>query len=97
MYFEVLVHIKLEAEDSRGGTKIKKINEFYLVDAISVTEAEARVVKLFKDFSQDYEVVNVKKSKIVEVVNAELKSIKVVENARQLPKEKDEEEDLSND
>ena len=46
-YFEVSVDIKLESEDPKGNVRIKKIKETYLVDALSVTEAEARVVKLF--------------------------------------------------
>jgi hypothetical protein len=40
---------------------------------MSVTEAEARVVKLFVDsaINVDYEVTGAKESKIIEVVNAE--------------------------
>jgi hypothetical protein len=95
-YFEVSVDIKLESEDSKGNVRIKKIKEVYLVDALSVTEAEARVVKLFSQsgFMQDYEVVAVKGSKVVEVVSATDTKLKpkVVENSNQLAKEKDEEE-----
>lgn len=94
-YFEVSVDIKLESEDSKGNVRIKKIKEVYLVDALSVTEAEARVVKLFSQsgFMQDYEVVAVKGSKVVEVVSATDTKLKpkVVENSNQLAKEKDEE------
>lgn len=70
-YFEVLVEIKTEIE-SKGGVKIKKVKESYLVDAMSVTEAEARVVQLFtkSGFSKDFEVVGVKGSRIMEVVEA---------------------------
>lgn len=70
-YFEVLVEIKTEIEN-KGGVKIKKVKESYLVDAMSVTEAEARVVQLFtkSGFSKDFEVVGVKGSKIMEVVEA---------------------------
>lgn len=78
MYFEVTVNIKLESEGKGGGVSIKNIKELYLVDAMSVTEAEARVVKLFKDFSQDYEVVSIRKSKIVEVVSAETEKLTLV-------------------
>jgi len=74
-YFEVLVEIKTEIE-SKGGVKIKKVKESYLVDAMSVTEAEARVVQLFKKsgFSKDFEVVGVKGSRIMEVIEAPKKS-----------------------
>ena len=91
-YFEVMVEIRLETDDSKGGVKIKKIRETYLVDALTVTEAEARVVKLFvsSGYSQDYEVTGVKGSKIVEVVSAETK-LKSLNNTKELPQEKDEE------
>jgi hypothetical protein len=72
-YFEVDVLVTTETEDSKGNVKIKKNKESYLVDAVSVTEAEARTVKLFTQsgFSKDFEVIGVKGSRIVEVVNYE--------------------------
>jgi hypothetical protein len=72
-YFEVLVSIKTETEGYKGALKIKNVKETYLVDAMSVTEAEARVIKLFSQsgFSQDFEVIGVRGSKVIEVVNAE--------------------------
>jgi len=74
-YYEVLVQLKMESENGKGEIKIKKVTEAYLVDAMSVTEAEARVVKSFSDsgFSKDYAVVSVKSSKIVDVIHAEEK------------------------
>ena len=72
-YFEVLVSIKTETEGYKGALKIKNVKETYLVDAMSVTEAESRVVKLFAQsgFSQDFEVIGVRGSKVIEVVSAE--------------------------
>jgi hypothetical protein len=66
-YFEVLVSIKTETEGYKGAIKVKSIKETYLVDAMSVTEAEARVVKLFAQsgFSQDFEVIGVKGRKVI--------------------------------
>lgn len=82
-YFEVMVQITTESEDSKGNVRIKKNKEIYLVDAMSCTEAEARVVKLYQGFSQDFEVVSVRGSKILEVVTAttkkETKSVNVKE------------------
>jgi len=74
-YYEVLVQLKIESENGKGEIKIKKVTEAYLVDAMSVTEAEARVIKSFSDagFSKDYMVVSVKSSKIVDVIHAEEK------------------------
>jgi hypothetical protein len=85
-YFEVLVEIKTEIEN-KGGVKIKKVKESYLVDAMTVTEAEARVVKLFEKsgFSKDFEVIGVKGSKIVEVVEAPKdKPVKVTEATKMI-------------
>ncbi len=68
-FFEVTVAIKTEGEKG----KIKTIREVYLVDAMTLTEAEARVIKDFvkSGFSQDYNVVSAKESKIVSVIYAE--------------------------
>lgn len=72
-YYEVMVEIVLESEDSKGNVKVKRNKEIYLVDAMSVTEAEARVVKLFSGFTQEFQVVGVKSSKIIEVIESEEK------------------------
>jgi hypothetical protein len=72
-YFEVTVQIKTESEDSKGNVKVKHQNETYLVDAMSVTEAEARVVKLFSGATFEYNVTSVKNSKIVDIVEADTK------------------------
>jgi len=79
-YCEVIVSIKTETE-LKGSVKIKKVKEVYLVDAMSVTEAEARIVELFSKsgFSQDYEVIAVKGSKIIEVVPREEKKVKKID------------------
>jgi len=72
-YFEVLVELKIESENSKGYSKIKKVKETYLVDAMSVTEAEARVVESFtkSGFSQHYSVLQAKGSKIIDVITPE--------------------------
>lgn len=64
-YYSVLVAV--EIEDAKG--KIKKNRENYLVDALSVTEAEAKLVNKFvKDgVNLEYEVVKVSETKIIEV------------------------------
>lgn len=93
-YFEVLVNVKTETEGFKGAVKIKTVKETYLVDAQSVTEAEARVVKSFSQsgFSMDYEVVAVKGSKIIEVISADAPSKYVPKNSNQLPTEKEEQD-----
>lgn len=99
-YYEVIVEIKNESEDSKGNVKIKTNKEIYLVDAMSVTEAEARVVKLFSHFSQEFQVTGVKGSKILEVIEADdsksdSKNLtKISSRIKEDKKEEDEEEDI---
>ena len=64
-FFEVPVEVVV-ATLKNGNDK--KVKEIYLVDAMSVTEAEARVVKDFKDVSIDYKVVGAKESRILRVI-----------------------------
>lgn len=56
-----------ETEDAKG--KIKKQTETYLVDAMSVTEAEARLsTYLMERGENDFEIKSAAKSNIVSVV-----------------------------
>jgi hypothetical protein len=65
-YFQVKVQFTVE--DSKG--KIKKQNVNYLVDAQSVTEAEARTVKFLTDNDeQAFEVKSASESKIFDVIS----------------------------
>ena len=54
--------------DTPKGTKEKKSTETYLVEALSVTEAEAKVVADFKGYIFDFEVKSVTNSKIVKII-----------------------------
>lgn len=66
-YFQVKVQFTVE--DGKG--KIKKQNVLYLVDAQSVTEAEARMVQhLTEQGEQEFEVTAAIASPIVSVVTA---------------------------
>lgn len=48
--------------------KQKKVVEYYLVDALSFTECEARIIEEIKPFiSGEFEVVSIKKEKISEI------------------------------
>jgi hypothetical protein len=64
MYFTVSV--KTSHTDDKG--KVKKTTERYLVDAMSVTEAEARVTKALQDSVTDFEIVAASTSRIIEIV-----------------------------
>ena len=63
------VKVQFRTEDERG--KVKKENVAYLVDAISVTEAEARTVQYLTERGEDaFEVKAASESKIAQVVTA---------------------------
>jgi hypothetical protein len=66
-YFSVLV--ELEGEPKRNGAPTK-IREMYLVDALSVTEAEAKTVKKLTDEGtiQDFQVTKVSETKYLAVI-----------------------------
>jgi len=70
-YFNVKVQFPVE--DGKG--KIKKQNVLYLVDAQSVTEAEARTVEYLNAQGEDeFEVKAASEAKIAEVILAEVPS-----------------------
>jgi len=60
------VSVKVSFEDDKG--KVKKKTERYLVDAHTVTEAEARVVSYMKGTQQEFEISSASQSKIVDVL-----------------------------
>jgi len=66
MYFQAVVEIV----DMNDKGKQTKMRENYLVDAISVTDAEVKVTKLFEDegMSTDFQVKSVKETKILQVI-----------------------------
>ena len=68
-YFEVVAEVVI-GEMKNGKPKKKK--EYYLVDAHSVTEAEARFVNDWQKSGdvRDYTVNGVKESKILQVINS---------------------------
>lgn len=63
MYY--LVRVKV-ANDN--GKTVKWVRESYLVDAVSVTDAEAITNKHFDDSRVEFEVVEVKKSEVIKVL-----------------------------
>ena len=64
LWFETKVRYERIVE---GGAQ-KKVNEPYLVDALTFTEAEARIIEELKPFiSGDFSITAVKKTKISEI------------------------------
>ena len=64
LYFECKVRYEKMGENGL----VKKVNEPYLVDALTFTEAEARVTEEVKPFiSGDFDVTAAKKTKIAEI------------------------------
>jgi len=64
-YFQVVVKIK--REDDKG--KVKTFTERYLVDALTITEAEARVVKFMEDSMLEYEISSATESRIMQIIS----------------------------
>ena len=58
----------VDTVDTPKSAKEKKVTETYLVEALSVTEAEAKVVKDFQGYTLDFEVKSVSASKIIKII-----------------------------
>ena len=58
----------VDVVDTPKGTKEKKVTESYLVEAMSCTEAEAKVIKDFGNTTFDFEVKSVTESRIVKII-----------------------------
>ena len=66
MYFTVVVKVKTENDQG----KVKTHTERYLVDSMSVTEAEVKAVaQMEKDGLKDFEVSSASQSRIVGVID----------------------------
>ena len=58
--------VKVQDENERG--RISNTNETYCVEAESVTDAEAKVVKEFEGYRLECNVKSVKESKIIKIL-----------------------------
>ena len=67
-YYTAKVQL-IDTVDTPKGPKEKKTTETYLVEALSVTEAEAKVVEDFKGYTFDFEVKSVNASKIIKLID----------------------------
>jgi hypothetical protein len=66
-YYTAKVQL-IEQVDTPKGPKEKRITETYLVEALSVTEAEAKVVEDFKGYTFDFEVKSVSANRIIKII-----------------------------
>lgn len=66
-YYTAKVQL-MDEVDTPKGVKVKKTTETYLVEALSVTEAEAKVIKDFTGYNFDFEVKSVTASKIIKIL-----------------------------
>jgi hypothetical protein len=66
-YYTAKVQL-IDTIDTPKGTKEKRVTETYLVEALSVTEAEAKVVEDFKGVMFDFEVKSVSANKIIKII-----------------------------
>lgn len=67
MYYTAKVQLTHETETPKG-VKLQKVTETYLVEAMSVTEAEAKVIRDFGNTTLDFEVKSVNQSKIIQIL-----------------------------
>lgn len=59
---------KIKYEKTADDGNIVKVNQGYLIDALSFTEAEARIIEEMRPFiSGEFEVANIKRTKIAEL------------------------------
>jgi len=64
-YYNVKVAVSTSAsEDTKG----KIVSELYLVEALSCTEAQAKVHTDFSEFGNDFEITSTTKTKVVKVI-----------------------------
>ena len=61
-----LAKVEVRMENDRG--RIQKIRELYCVEEESVTEAEAKVIKDFEGDNTEYQVKEVKETKILKIL-----------------------------
>lgn len=61
------IEVKVRYDKMTDSGKTVKVTDPYLVDAVSCTEAEARVVEEMTSFVNDFNVLNVGKTKISEI------------------------------
>lgn len=61
------IEVKVRYDKMTDSGKTVKVTDPYLVDAVSCTEAEARVVEEISSFVNDFNVLNVGKTKISEI------------------------------
>ena len=64
MFYEIKV--KVEVDD---GNRTKNITEYYLAKSVSITDAETIINEHFKDVKLTFEVVSIKLTNIIEVLN----------------------------
>jgi len=69
-YFDAVVQVMIESVDGKGNPKFKRVKKNYLVDSLTVTEAEARVVKVFEQMGgvQEFNVLGVNGSKVMSAI-----------------------------
>jgi hypothetical protein len=65
MYY--IAKVKFETVDDNTG-RIRKLNEQYLVEAQSISDAEGMLNEKFKDSIADFSVVSVQESKIIGII-----------------------------
>lgn len=64
MYYNCRVKVKIENDQG----KIKTQTRAYIVEAVSVTDAEVKITKEFSNMVDDWELASVSETKILEII-----------------------------
>jgi len=67
-YYRVKIKVETEVEGNKGQIKIKVISEEYLINAISPTDAEAKMTKHLSGLMSEFEVTNIALTKFVDII-----------------------------
>ena len=67
-YYNVKIKTEIEVEGAKGRPKVKVVNELYLINAVSPTDAEAKMTKHLEGSMTDFEVTSISQTKILEVI-----------------------------
>ena len=72
-YFDAVVQVLVEGLDGKGNPKFRRLKKNYLVDSLTVTEAEARVVRVFEQMGgvQEFNVIGVNGSRVMSAITVD--------------------------
>lgn len=89
-FYEVSVEVRIESTSEDDTIRVKKVKENFLIEAYSVSDAETKAKKIYDTaggFSNDFEIISVRRSKVVEIITPETKELKELPEGKWLTKD----------